>query len=136
LSKGLAQALALTFPDTSLFITVVRSSERKIEKAALFDESHSSKSMTLNEMKLGHPSPSVLFPPTIEGFLAVDAGLTISRNSLKTCWPGTESNRRRQPFQGCALPMAIFVERAPMRMAGATGLEPAASCVTGRRLTS
>src|SRR5215469_2061816 len=23
---------------------------------------------------------------------------------LKTRWPGTESNRRRQPFQGCALP--------------------------------
>ena len=22
---------------------------------------------------------------------------------LKTCWPGTESNRRRQPFQGCYL---------------------------------
>jgi hypothetical protein len=48
--------------------------------------------MTLNEMKLGHPSPSVLFPPTIEGFLAVDGGLTISRNSLKTWWPGTELN--------------------------------------------
>ena len=24
--------------------------------------------------------------------------------SLKTWWPGTELNRRRQPFQGCALP--------------------------------
>ena len=23
---------------------------------------------------------------------------------LKTWWPGTELNRRRQPFQGCALP--------------------------------
>ena len=23
---------------------------------------------------------------------------------LETWWPGTESNRRRQPFQGCALP--------------------------------
>ena len=24
--------------------------------------------------------------------------------SLKRWWPGTELNRRRQPFQGCALP--------------------------------
>ena len=24
-----------------------------------------------------------------------------SRKLLKTWWPGTESNRRRQPFQGC-----------------------------------
>src|ERR1700677_1396433 len=27
--------------------------------------------------------------------------------SLKTWWPGTESNRRRQPFQGCALPTEL-----------------------------
>ena len=60
--------------------------------------------MTLNEMKLGRPSPTALFPPTIEGFLAVEEGLTISPKSLKTWWPGTELNRRRQPFQGCALP--------------------------------
>jgi hypothetical protein len=26
---------------------------------------------------------------------------------LKPWWPGTESNRRRQPFQGCALPLLI-----------------------------
>jgi hypothetical protein len=26
-------------------------------------------------------------------------------NSLNLWWPGTELNRRRQPFQGCALPM-------------------------------
>jgi hypothetical protein len=25
-------------------------------------------------------------------------------NLMKTWWPGTELNRRRQPFQGCALP--------------------------------
>jgi len=56
--------------------------------------------MTLNEMKLGRPSLSALFPPTIEGFFAVDEGLRISFNSLKTWWPGTELNRRRQPFQG------------------------------------
>ncbi len=55
--------------------------------------------MALNEMKLGRPSPSALFPPTIEGFLAVDGGLRISPNSLKTWWPGTELNRRRQPFR-------------------------------------
>ena len=27
----------------------------------------------------------------------------------------------------------LYMLRIPMRMAGATGLEPAASCVTGRR---
>ena len=26
---------------------------------------------------------------------------------LKMWWPGTESNRRRQPFQGCALPTEL-----------------------------
>jgi hypothetical protein len=39
-----------------------------------------------------------------KGFLAVERGLTIPHNSLKKWWPGTELNRRRQPFQGCALP--------------------------------
>src|SRR5215471_19127282 len=29
------------------------------------------------------------------------------RKLLKTWWPGTESNRRRQPFQGCALPTEL-----------------------------
>jgi hypothetical protein len=54
--------------------------------------------MTLNEIKLWRPSPRALFRPTIEGLFAVDAGLRISPN-LKKWWPGTELNRRRQPFQ-------------------------------------
>src|SRR5207244_7239606 len=29
---------------------------------------------------------------------------TMNAKSMKTRWPGTELNRRRQPFQGCALP--------------------------------
>ena len=41
-----------------------------------------------------------LLPPTIKGLFAAERGLTISSNSLKTWWPGTELNRRRQPFQG------------------------------------
>src|SRR5579864_5831827 len=60
--------------------------------------------MTLKEMKPRCPSPTALFPPTITAFFAVDGGLRISSKSLKTWWPGTELNRRRQPFQGCALP--------------------------------
>jgi hypothetical protein len=32
------------------------------------------------------------------------AGEMTSAKLLKTWWPGTELNRRRQPFQGCALP--------------------------------
>jgi hypothetical protein len=55
--------------------------------------------MTLNEMKLGRPSSSASAPPTIKGFLAVDEGLRISPNSLKTWWPGRDLNPRRQPFQ-------------------------------------
>src|SRR6478672_12484151 len=60
--------------------------------------------MTFNEMKLQAHSAECLVPPTIEGSFAVERGLTISPNSLKIWWPGTELNRRRQPFQGCALP--------------------------------
>jgi hypothetical protein len=93
--------LALTFPDTSLFLKVVKRLERKIdEKAALFNESPSSKSMTFNEMKVEASFAEYGVPPTMEGFLVVEEGLTISHNLLKTWWPGTELNRRRQPFQG------------------------------------
>ena len=34
-------------------------------------------------------------------------GLDRTCNSLILWWPGTESNRRRQPFQGCALPSEL-----------------------------
>src|SRR5438309_741033 len=103
--KDSRKPLALTFPDTSLFIKVVRSLERKIDERLR----SSTRRMAANRwhsrrIKLGRPSPSASFPPTIEGFLAVDGGLRISPNSVKTWWPGTELNRRRQPFQGCALP--------------------------------
>src|SRR5436305_7154852 len=43
-------------------------------------------------------------PPTNKGGLRFKRGLRMTCNSLKTWWPGTELNRRRQPFQGCALP--------------------------------
>ncbi len=55
--------------------------------------------MTFNEMKLQALFAECVFLPTIEGFFAFEGGLTISLNSLKTWWPGTELNRRRQPFQ-------------------------------------
>src|ERR1700730_4767647 len=85
--------LALTFPDTSLFLKVVKRLERKIdEKAALFNESPSSKSMTFNEMKVEASFAEYGVPPTMEGFLVVEEGLTISYNLLKTWWPGTELN--------------------------------------------
>jgi hypothetical protein len=60
--------------------------------------------MTQNEMKLRRRSPGAFFPPTIEALFAVNGGLRISPNLLKTWWPGTELNRRRQPFQGCSHP--------------------------------
>jgi len=55
--------------------------------------------MTFNEMKLQASFGECVVPPSIEGFFAIEGGLTISANSLKTWWPGTELNRRRQPFQ-------------------------------------
>ena len=33
---------------------------------------------------------------------------------LEEVWPGTESNRRRQPFQGCALPLSYLAIWAGM----------------------
>ena len=34
-------------------------------------------------------------------------------SALKRWWPGTESNRRRQPFQGCALPAELPGHKFP-----------------------
>src|ERR1700677_287035 len=36
--------------------------------------------------------------------MRTEAVLLIGRNCFGMWWPGTELNRRRQPFQGCALP--------------------------------
>src|SRR6202158_2341545 len=36
--------------------------------------------------------------------MRTEAILLIVRNCFEMWWPGTELNRRRQPFQGCALP--------------------------------
>jgi len=56
--------------------------------------------MTFNEMKLQASFAECVVPPAIEGVFAFEAALTTYSNSLKTWWPGTELNRRRQPFQG------------------------------------
>src|SRR5579862_7696503 len=47
-------------------------------------------------------------------------------------WPGTELNRRRQPFQGCALPPELpgHVSRAAVR--GLQGLSASARFGAGR----
>ena len=39
-------------------------------------------------------------------------------NLLKIWWPGTELNRRRQPFQGCALPLSYLATFAHSLSAG------------------
>jgi len=101
LSKALAQPLALTFPDTSLFIKVIKSLERKIDERLRSSTSRIAvNGLGFNEMQLLASFAECVLPPTIEGFVTVEEGLTIAPNSLKTWWPGTESNRRRQPFQG------------------------------------
>jgi len=75
---------ALTFPDTSLLIKVVRSSERKIdEKAALLNELQFSKSMTLNQIKLQASFAECVVPPTIQSLFAFEAGLTVPPNSFE-----------------------------------------------------
>src|ERR1700751_4233205 len=54
---------------------------------------------------LRRPARTLFFhPPTIKGGFAAERALTISPNLLKKWWPGTELNRRRQPFQGCSRP--------------------------------
>src|SRR5271167_5199586 len=58
-------------------------------------------------MKRSSPTGQRDVPPTIKGILRFIRGLRILANSLKTWWPGTELNRRRQPFQGCALPAEL-----------------------------
>ena len=43
-------------------------------------------------------------------FAAIDCWIGLSflnLQNLKLWWPGTELNRRRQPFQGCALPAEL-----------------------------
>jgi hypothetical protein len=42
------------------------------------------------------------------------AGEMTGSKLLKTWWPGTELNRRRQPFQGCALPPELPGHAAPL----------------------
>ena len=92
--------LALTFPDTSLFIKVVKRLERKIDERLRSSTSRIGvNGLGFNEMQLLASFAECVLPPTIEGFVAVERGLTIAPNSLKIWWPGTESNRRRQPFQ-------------------------------------
>ena len=46
-------------------------------------------------------------------------------NRLKIWWPGTELNRRRQPFQGCALPPELPGHAAIQSFTGARS----ASCL-------
>ena len=42
-------------------------------------------------------------------FCTIPKDVAVSRQFLRSFrwWPGTESNRRRQPFQGCALPTEL-----------------------------
>ena len=59
--------LALTFPYTSLFIKVVRSLECKIDERLRSLTRRIEANQSLNQIKVGRPSPSALFPPTILG---------------------------------------------------------------------
>ena len=62
------------------------------------------------------PEPSRRADPILRQDLLDLFGIGMKRNetaNLEVCkllilwWPGTESNRRRQPFQGCALPLRL-----------------------------
>src|ERR1700689_741493 len=53
--------------------------------------------------------------------MRTEAVLLIGRNCFGMWWAGTELNRRRQPFQGCAL---------PPELPGHPEALPPASCVT------
>src|SRR5260370_29787446 len=56
--------------------------------------------MTVKKTKLTRSARQLDVPPAIKGILYLERGLTIPASLLKTWWPGTELNRRRQPFQG------------------------------------
>src|SRR6266403_570960 len=61
----------------------------------------------------------------------------MSRKSQETIGPNVDIPATTE-FDASSLSLqqvAPYVARVPMRMAEATGLEPAASCVTGRRST-
>ena len=49
---------------------------------------------------------------------------------MKRWWPGTELNRRRQPFQGCALPPELpgHVSKPALRVAGCEDCSLHAGC--------
>ena len=84
---------------------MVKRLERKIDERLRSSTSRIAvNGLGFNEMHLLASFAESVVQPTIEGFFAVEGGLTIAPNSLKRWWPGTELNRRRQPFQGCALP--------------------------------
>jgi hypothetical protein len=81
LSKALAQPLVLTFPDTSLFIKVVKRLERKIDERLRSSTSRIAvNALGFNEMQLLASFAESVLPPTIEGFFAVEGGLTIAPN--------------------------------------------------------
>src|ERR1700678_4304239 len=51
----------------------------------------------------------------------------LCRQVLKMWWPGTELNRRRQPFQGCALPPELpghFSSAHPARVLSQIEAQP------------
>jgi hypothetical protein len=51
--------------------------------------------------------PIVVKSQTVAGSYYYHGLLGRNGKCLKMWWPGTESNRRRQPFQGCALPTEL-----------------------------
>ena len=68
--------------------------------------------------------------------MRTEAILLIRCNCFEMWWPGTELNRRRQPFQGCALPPELpghVVRRPASPIRGPTDGQSGRACtLTGR----
>jgi hypothetical protein len=63
--------------------------------------------------------------------MRTEAILLIRCNCFEMWWPGTELNRRRQPFQGCALPPELpghFVDSSGKQALAASGSRSAVGC--------
>src|SRR5580692_759993 len=68
--------------------------------------------------------------PHFVGILWASSNGGIPNNCFEMWWPGTELNRRRQPFQGCALPPELpgHVSKPALRAAGREDCSLHAGC--------
>ena len=73
-----------------------------------------------------NPKERIYSPPRLASSLPFQV--------INKIWRETESNRRHMELQSIALPTELLNHNKNVMMAVSTGIEPAISCVTGRRV--